>query len=393
MKSLKILLLSSTLIFASCNSVEFSDYIFSDEEIKALEDESAEIDAMVNTSARKYYETYFKLGTAYYQKGKMPEALEAVKKGLRLRSTDYTYQYLSALIEFELEDYNSSNIRILKILEKSSDKGLLDKAEKLQAKILRTGYEYHDILIPDMSDKYIYLMRLGEIDGIFQKAIQDRIEDEFRIEVRILDKIILPVEENKKDNHLKYFDSVIQKFIDRNGQDAFDLVIIELKKNGPIENIEEEFVRFLYLQEENGAELWEKNMALIQDQYDAGKSYTVLKHVFADELKEPDCLGILAVTSSDIYSGDYNFLFGWGHPDISIMSYNRFVRDNAGRSTEIKRTVMQAFSSTGYLIGIPRCTVPTCARAYPHSLEEHDMKDDILCDECKNNLIEAYSEM
>lgn len=52
---------------------------------------------------------------------------------------------------------------------------------------------------------------------------------------------------------------------------------------------------------------------------------------------------------------------------------------------------MQAFSSTGNIIGIERCTTASCARAYPHSLEEHDKKDDILCEICKQNLKIVYT--
>jgi predicted Zn-dependent protease len=51
---------------------------------------------------------------------------------------------------------------------------------------------------------------------------------------------------------------------------------------------------------------------------------------------------------------------------------------------------MQALSSVGLVIGIPRCTSPGCARAYPESLEEQDRKDDKLCYECRENMRRLY---
>lgn len=36
------------------------------------------------------------------------------------------------------------------------------------------------------------------------------------------------------------------------------------------------------------------------------------------------------------------------------------------------------------MFGIQCCTDPTCARAYPHSLEEHDAKSEALCPACQH---------
>ena len=44
--------------------------------------------------------------------------------------------------------------------------------------------------------------------------------------------------------------------------------------------------------------------------------------------------------------------------------------------------MIQAFDTVGALLGLPDCTGLSCARAYPHSLEEHDRKLDRLCPEC-----------
>jgi len=53
---------------------------------------------------------------------------------------------------------------------------------------------------------------------------------------------------------------------------------------------------------------------------------------------------------------------------------------SAGCSGE--RTFKQALSSFGFMLGVARCSSPTCARAYPHHLGEHDAKTKKLCPVC-----------
>ncbi|MDR3167991.1 MAG: hypothetical protein LBT93_08605 [Treponema sp.] len=102
------------------------------------------------------------------------------------------------------------------------------------------------------------------------------------------------------------------------------------------------------------------------------------------------CLGILGVTNKDIYENDYNFLFEWARKKWGVISYVRFLLDNPSDTQFEKRSTIQALSSVGFVIDIPRCTNPNCARAYPNSLEEMDRKNTELCEECKTNLRNLY---
>jgi predicted Zn-dependent protease len=100
-----------------------------------------------------------------------------------------------------------------------------------------------------------------------------------------------------------------------------------------------------------------------------------------------DRTAYLGVTSEDIYADDYNFLFGWASRQGGIMSYRRFTaafnNENPNQPRLLKRATMQALSSIGLIYGVVRCTNPTCARAYPNSLSEHDAKEGTLCPQCK----------
>ena len=131
----------------------------------------------------------------------------------------------------------------------------------------------------------------------------------------------------------------------------------------------------------------------VRSQYDANALMNQISGRFRNMMNEPYSLGILGITAEDIYTDDYNFLFGLGQTRLGVMSYARFLLDKPSTEQFEKRAVMQAFSSAGIIIGIPRCTYPSCARAYPHSLEEHDRKDLMLCYECRQNLRQRYARL
>ena len=184
-----------------------------------------------------------------------------------------------------------------------------------------------------------------------------------------------------EDVRSRYSGSVIDDFLAQLGLTENDL---DTKKGKGV------FVYALLNKSEEGRKQWE-GIEAIKSQYSASALLDQLSGKFGNYYKEPYCLGILGVTREDIYENDYNFLFGWAYKKLGVMSYARFMQGEPTREQFEKRVVMQAFSSMGLVIGIPRPTNPNCARAYPHSLEEHDRKEDKLCEECKGNLRQLYS--
>ena len=105
--------------------------------------------------------------------------------------------------------------------------------------------------------------------------------------------------------------------------------------------------------------------------------------------------GYLGITEADLFTRDYNFLFGWGGPGHGVMSYHRYTATfndaPPNRPKLLDRTLKQAISTTFYILDIPRCTSPVCARAYPHSLVEHDQKPLDLCPDCQRALALAIA--
>jgi predicted Zn-dependent protease len=124
-------------------------------------------------------------------------------------------------------------------------------------------------------------------------------------------------------------------------------------------------------------------------QYDAERLLTELKQTHPLSPAGP-VKGYLGVAEADLFTRDYNFLYGWGGRGYAVMSYHRYTaafnQEPPNRPRLLERTVKQAISSTFHLLDIPRCTSPTCVRAYPHSLVEHDQKTGQLCPDCRRAL-------
>jgi predicted Zn-dependent protease len=107
-------------------------------------------------------------------------------------------------------------------------------------------------------------------------------------------------------------------------------------------------------------------------------------------------IAYLGITSADIYAEDYNFIFGCASRRGGVVSYAQFTADFndevPNQDRLIKRTLMQCLQSIGNIHGVESCTDPTCARAYPNSLEEHDAKKGTLCSRCRSGFENIFEQ-
>ncbi len=129
-------------------------------------------------------------------------------------------------------------------------------------------------------------------------------------------------------------------------------------------------------------------------QYDAERLLAELKRVHTLPQDAP-VKGFLGITEADLFTRDYNFLYGWGGRGHAVMSYHRYTaafnEEPPNRPKLLERAVKQGISSTFFILDIPRCTSAACARAYPHSLVEHDQKPLDLCHDCQRALALAIA--
>lgn len=97
----------------------------------------------------------------------------------------------------------------------------------------------------------------------------------------------------------------------------------------------------------------------------------------------------IGVANLDAFSGQSNYIFGTAENNgrLAMITYRRFTaafnRENPNRKRLVDRTLKQSLSSFGFMLGVQRCSTPTCARAYPHNLAEHDAKSKELCTACR----------
>ena len=107
-------------------------------------------------------------------------------------------------------------------------------------------------------------------------------------------------------------------------------------------------------------------------------------------------VGYLGVTELDIYANESRYVFGLAAVggNAGIISYRRYTSylldEPPNRDRLKERLLKQALSTIGLIYGLPRCTDPTCARAYANSLAEHDAKQLKLCAECQQGLAKRF---
>ena len=108
-------------------------------------------------------------------------------------------------------------------------------------------------------------------------------------------------------------------------------------------------------------------------------------------------MGYLGVTKLDIFANESRYVFGLAalRGNTGIISYQRYTAglldEPPNRDRLKERSLKQALSSIGLMYGLPRCTDPTCARAYANSLAEHDAKQLKLCTECQQAFAKRFA--
>jgi len=55
----------------------------------------------------------------------------------------------------------------------------------------------------------------------------------------------------------------------------------------------------------------------------------------------------------------------------------------------VDRAYKASLASIGFMLGIDRCSDPTCPRVYPHSLAELDATSLKLCAACERGFLQA----
>jgi len=385
------------IAFCSCDNADRNIYKrnYTDEELRQLEAKVTLIDRLDNITANQYTDTYFQLGDAYYQHKQCDAATVAFEKGLRLDPWNYLYLLKLALLEFSNKGYPKAYRRLTVVADNCMDEKLCGLAKRYMTKREFKDINKAIITLPDMRSYSLYLVSFNKTSAVLTSAVAARLAQDFRIHVEILSDTLIPDRKNQNDPREELFNETIAMSKSSSSRAEYQTMLKQVglasDRNLTLAD-KAKIVHYLCGKEKDGEQLWLSIIA-IPEQYDAEILLEQLEERYKYLLGNERVLGVLALTSEDIYSTGLNYVFGSARPKLGVVSYARFMDENTPIDIAVKRTVMQAFSTTGFMIEIPRCSTPNCARAFPNSLEEHDRKDDILCDECLENLKVKYREL
>ena len=393
------------LLFTVCNKAQISSqenhFIPSqqvstrDEPLKELNIDDLEMiiseaEKQGNVSARSHIHQYWQLADLYIINEDYKNAYNVIIKGLRLDSWNYKYQKIASEIEIINQEYERAYNRLNFIINNLSELGNIFNESTQQIKSINLdNIQRSPVNLPGY---YVYIATYPNLFFDVINVLAARISEEYGIEVKIINIGLKESEVNVRDRQTDTYDEIIKDVYLRYSKESVDNFLDQIGLTNDEMNTREGKRRFVYSllnQTDQGRNRWEE-IDMISGQYSGNALLEQLSQRFRNYRNDPYCLGILGVTSNDIYENDYNFLFGWTREGLGIMSYARFLLGSPTSEQFEKRTIMQAFSSIGFIIGIPRCTNPNCARAYPNSLDEQDRKEEMICNECKDNLRNKY---
>jgi predicted Zn-dependent protease len=343
-----------------------------------------------NVGARSHIHQYWQLADLYIINKEYRKAYNIIINGLRLDSWNYKYQKIASEIEIMNHEYDKAYNRLNFIINNLDELGNIynDSLQQIQS-INFKNIDKQPINLPGY---YVYIATYPNLNSDVIDVLSARISEEYGIEVKIINIGLDESNINMRGRQLEIYNEIIEDIYLKNSKEVINNFLQQIGLSNNEMNTLEGKRRFVYAllnQNENGRSQWAE-IEMIKSQYSGNALLEQLSQRFKNYINDVYCLGVLGVTKNDIYENDYNFLFGWTQKKLGVMSYYRFLLGNPTNEQFEKRTVMQAFSSVGFIIGIPRCTNPNCARAYPNSLEEQDRKDDELCNECKENLRQVY---
>jgi predicted Zn-dependent protease len=379
-----------TLIFALQNTVLTLVAQPDDPVIDDLREKADTALLLGNVSGRGQIDVVFKLADKLYEKGEEAESVKYLSAGLKLYpwSLDHQLTYAKILMKKGettegqekaqlVRDYAEEDrlvIGALGLLKETPPNQQLPSLSKI------AGDGYGVVIVP-----------IGEVDLWLLKSLEKGLNSTLEIPVYIQSAGI-GVPPSDRDQLQPIAQEIRAKLKPSLKNPQIQEV---LKKN----NLTEEALNdnavlldfYCKLLVSFGNADSAKTLSSLLEKASNSKQWLVgsliKKLVAATEQHKREKIGYLGVTKKDIYSPDSNFLFGWGEAGRAVMSYCRFTAnfndETPNRKRLEKRALMQSLSSVGHIFKIARCSDPRCARAYPHSLTEHDAKEGTLCSACK----------
>jgi predicted Zn-dependent protease len=366
-------------------------------DIQLLEEEVSNILIQDNVTRRTNIDKVFLLADIYLEQQKEKEAKKLYEIALAADSWRLESQLKYAQILSREQNTKQAVEKMMFLYQYAEDEELIKKAEKLLFELKENIVdEKENIASKSNNHIEIVMVPVGNVNQRLLNELIRELQAKMGIKYSIADKE-LELKNPERKKSIKFINTVY-KTIKKNlpveeEKELFDGQRLQGKVtityDDKIELIRKYFEK--YRTPKEYTEEFERKLKLLENsgQYDVERLKTMLGRTFKLSDEKP-IKGYLGITEGDIYADDYNFLFGQATTGFAVMSYHRFRaafnNETSNRKRLLNRTLKQAISSSFFILGIKRCTTPTCARAYPHSLDEQDRKEIEICPWCLEKL-------
>ncbi len=380
---IKEIFLLAVAVICSVSSVSLSSDANNPglQDISGLERRVEEIRSRDSISQRQDVGEIFKLADIYASQGNTEKARELYEAGLSVDSFQLDYQLKLANLLKESGDTKQAKEKYKTIYKYSEDEEVINSAKE-QLLSLR-------VKCPSPKQKNrkfsIIVVPFGHINGVLIDEIFSELNKITKIKYKLyeeelnvggIDRTMAEQYLSKTCANIKRENPGVNIPADSDPKAQMEFIIGILQAEGVSEDKIEDFRERMLINFQVG-------------QRNADRLISELKSQFGSN-EDERVVGYLGITEADIYSDDNNYVFGWAQPGFGVMSYSRFkasfFNERDYRPRLVERAVKQGISSTFFILGIPRCTNAMCARAYPHSLAEQDLKEGTLCSWCKEQL-------
>lgn len=349
---------------------------------------------------RRSVDKVFRLARLYEEEGNDKKALQLYEKALQADAANLDNQLRFAKLLLKHDRKNPAIQKLRYIYELSEDWGVFQEARNLFVDMqidlptLQSKIEYK-------KDIEILLIPIGNPNKQVLSELRNVLQDKMGIAVSIAERAIELGDFDRKWSD-QYTSEIFTNITKNLTSLQYDMLVSETGMT--VERLQSPLHqhRFIiaYLEKMGNKEgelacrQFERELERLYNlgQYRVPPLVEKLRDAFPFD-KSETIKSYIGVTSKDLYCENCNFLFGSTVGSYGVISYYQYTaelnREKPNRPRLVKRLLRQALSSVNSTFGIPRCNTPYCARAYPHSLAEHDAKSDDLCWECKERL-EAY---
>ena len=128
-----------------------------------------------------------------------------------------------------------------------------------------------------------------------------------------------------------------------------------------------------------------------RDSYDGRQLLTNTILDYLRSIMPADAIVIMALTATDLYGSNYNFVFGRGHirDRVGVSSMARFADaplDARNYASCLERMIKTSSHEISHMFSCLHCTHAVCVMNGSNSLSESDSRPNRLCSECHKKL-------